>query len=278
MSIFRFPEDQIPVLVILLFSLVDFGFYLWADSLWVLTIWIVIGMIPKGNCGAWSHHHQHCMVFKYAWLNRLLELSHFFHIGICSHAWILHHVVGHHQHYLDQTKDESAWKDSKGQRMGLLKYTLVGTLTAYPRIWKSGLRYSKHLNVFIPMALLSLGLLGFLFYFNWVNALLVYLIPMILGLTVVFAATYDHHSGLDADDPYQASYNVTDPAYNLCTGNLGYHTAHHLKQSMHWSRLPKYHQTIQHRIPPELTRKPGYPFSWLNAVMPYFQPDKETSV
>lgn len=271
MSAFRFPEDRIPVSIAFAFSLVDLGFYLWVESLWVLAVWILVGLIPKANFGAWSHHHQHCMVFKHTWLNRLLELSHFFHVGISSNAWMLHHVVGHHQHYLDQSKDESAWKDSKGRRMGRLKYVLVGVFTTYPRIWKSGLRYSKHLKIFIPMTLLSLGLLGCLFYFNWVNALMVYLIPMVLGLMLIYLATYDHHSGLDTDDPYQASYNITDPVYNFFTGNLGYHTAHHVKQSIHWSRLPEYHQTIQHRIPPELYCEAGYPFSWINTALPYFQ-------
>ena len=28
---------------------------------------------------------------------------------------------------------------------------------------------------------------------------------------------------------------------NILTGNLGYHSAHHKKQNLHWSLLPEYH-------------------------------------
>jgi len=40
--------------------------------------------------------------------------------------------------------------------------------------------------------------------------------------------------------------------YNLFTGNLGYHTAHHHKQGVHWSKLPRLHETIQDKIPKNL--------------------------
>jgi len=45
---------------------------------------------------------------------------------------------------------------------------------------------------------------------------------------------------------------VTDPLYNLRTLNLGYHTAHHLRPRLHWSKLPALHARIVAGIPPEL--------------------------
>ena len=42
------------------------------------------------------------------------------------------------------------------------------------------------------------------------------------------------------------------PIYNLLTGNLGYHTAHHHKQGLHWSRLPELHEKIKDKIPENL--------------------------
>ena len=32
-----------------------------------------------------------------------------------------------------------------------------------------------------------------------------------------------------------------DPVGNILKGNLGYHSAHHKKQGLHWSLLPEYH-------------------------------------
>jgi fatty acid desaturase len=39
--------------------------------------------------------------------------------------------------------------------------------------------------------------------------------------------------------------------FNYLTGNLGYHTAHHYKQGLHWSKLPALHDEIVHKIPDE---------------------------
>jgi len=89
---------------------------------------------------------------------------------------------------------------------------------------------------------------------NPLQGLMVFALPMLTGLLITAWATYDHHAGLDSEDDFTASYNTMNSAYNLVTGNLGYHTAHHHKQGVHWSELPALHQTIKHRIPAELYR------------------------
>jgi fatty acid desaturase len=78
---------------------------------------------------------------------------------------------------------------------------------------------------------------------------------MISGIIVTVYTTYHHHSGLDSDDPYRASYNIDAPWYNWLTGNLGYHTAHHLKGSLHWSLLPEFHREIAAKIEPRYYKK-----------------------
>ncbi len=77
-----------------------------------------------------------------------------------------------------------------------------------------------------------------------------------MASSLLFTAwvTHDHHSGLDTDDAFQASYNNENALFNLLTGNLGYHTAHHYRQGLHWSKLPELHEKIRHQIPPELIR------------------------
>ena len=91
------------------------------------------------------------------------------------------------------------------------------------------------------------------------HAAIIFLLPMLIVYVGTCYATYAHHSGLDTDEDLHASHNVVNPCYNLLSGNLGLHTAHHMKQALHWSKLPELHQSIEADIPPELisTEFPG---------------------
>ena len=78
---------------------------------------------------------------------------------------------------------------------------------------------------------------------------------MITSLLFTAYVTYEHHSGLDTQNEFEASYNNLDPLFNRLTGNLGYHTAHHHKQGVHWSKLPALHAKIEDKIPEHLYQK-----------------------
>jgi fatty acid desaturase len=182
---------------------------------------------------------------------------------VTSHAWFLHHVVGHHRNYLDQDKDESRWKRKDGSTMGEAEYALMTALTAYPRAFRVGReQHPKALRIFLSMGALHVVLLGMLFWHDWYNALLVFLLPMALSLYLTAWATYFHHVGLETAEHTDASYNILHPGYNLMTGNLGYHTAHHTRHGLHWSKLPEFHAELAKDIPPTLYRQPGIPFVW----------------
>ena len=107
-------------------------------------------------------------------------------------------------------------------------------------------------GLLVVPGLLALALVALLVAYRPVAGLLVFILPMLMGLFLTAWATHDHHAGLKTDDDYTASYNNLNPLYNLLTGNLGYHTAHHLKGGLHWSKLPRLHEKIKHKIPDEL--------------------------
>jgi fatty acid desaturase len=265
MTLFRHPEDRIPVLLFLCAFALDVTVYFTATSWWLPILWFGLGIIPKGWISAWNHHHQHVTMFRHALPNRLLEVVFGFQTGITSHAWFLHHVVGHHVNYLDQEKDESRWKRADGSTMGEAEYSLMTTLTAYPRAFKVGLRFPKALRVFLFMGALQVALLGVLFWHNWYNALFIFLLPMFVSLYVTAWATFFHHVGLETKEHAEASYNILHRGYNLLTGNLGYHAAHHAKHGLHWSKLPELHAQMAKDIPATNYRQPGIPFVWRGA-------------
>lgn len=262
MTLFRFPEDRLPVLLFAGYFALDLAVLILAQSWWLPPLWMLAGIIPKGWICSWNHHHQHLSFFRPAWANRLLEVMFGFQTGVTSHAWFLHHVVGHHRNYLDQRKDESRWMGADGRPMSEARYILTTVLTAYPRAWQVGAQHKPQRAILLSMGLLQIALLAVALALRPYNGLFVLVLPMVISLTVTVWATYFHHGGLVTDDHMKASYNILHRGYNLATGNLGYHTAHHARHGLHWSKLPAYHAEIEAQIPSNLYRQPGIPFRW----------------
>ncbi len=262
MSFFRYKSDVFPVFIFVLFFASDLAVFFSVESRLLVVAWSLLGVLPKSLVSSYNHHHQHVPMLKKVWMNRVLELMYGLQTGISGHAWVLHHVVGHHQNYMDQDLDESRWKDAQGKTMGVFRYSLATALTAYPRCFQVGPHFPRLFKAFLFSGSLLLLALGSLFYLNWFNALVIFLIPMWISLYNTAWHTYYHHAGLDAEDEYEASYNIVERWYNVGTGNLGYHTAHHIKMGIHWSELPKQHEKIRDRIPENLYRLPPPPFKW----------------
>jgi len=270
---FKHSEDRLPVALIVSLTLADLALYFTVQSPWVLLAWAALMIVPKGCIGAWSHHHQHVATFRKPILNRALELSHAQHTGMTSNLRVLHHVLGHHVNYLDQTKDESRWQRKNGKKMGALEYTLDVTFTAYWRAYGVGKRFPKHQRVFIGGLVSTTIALGALIAYQPVQALILFALPMLTTMLFTAWVTYDHHSGLETENPYEGSINTLNKRFNVITGNLGFHTAHHLKQSVHWSKLPELHRTIVHKIPAHLYRKSDFSLLLGTADTDYGVPD-----
>ncbi len=255
---FRFSADRLPVFFILATSVIDFAVYLTVDSIPWLVAYTFLMVLPKGCICAWNHHHQHTKTFHATWLNRVLEFFYALHTGVTTNLWVLHHVQGHHRNFLDQTLDESGWKRADGTYMSAAEYTVVIAATAYPRGFKVGKKFPRLQRDFVSYGLLTLAGVIALCVYRPIPALFVFLIPMVLSLLFTTWVTFDHHAGLDTDNEFEASYNNLSPVFNFFTGNLGYHTAHHYKQGLHWSKLPELHKQLEDRIPPELVRNTAF--------------------
>lgn len=251
MKLLRYEADRLPVAIFLSVTALDFALYFLVDTWWVVAgYWLA--MIPvKGCISAWNHHHQHVAMFHHRAFNRLLEMSFAFHTGVSTNAWVLHHVHGHHKNYLDQHKDESRWRTHSGRTMGYVEYTLTTAMTAYTRAYTVGKNHPRLRRAFVGYALLTLTILAVLVVAKPVNGFFLFLLPMITSLLLTIAATHKQHSGLDTDDHMHASRNYTHKFRNILTGNLGYHTAHHYRQGLHWSKLPELHAELLDKIPDE---------------------------
>ena len=248
-KIFKNKKDINPVCIIILISIVDFTLFFTIDNLLILFAYFLLMAVPKGVICSWNHHHQHSFVFKNKKMNRILEFFYALHTGATTNIWVLHHNLGHHKNYLDQSIDQSRWKRKDGLISGYWRYSLEITVTAYYRAWKVGQKYKTQQKDFIYFTGITLFILMLLTIYKPINSLLLFIIPMIVSLFLTSQATYKHHTGLDTDNKYEASYSDLNKFWNLVTGNLGYHTAHHVKPNAHWSILPAVHAEMLSKIP-----------------------------
>ena len=272
MRLFRFAEDRLPVAVMSLLFAFDLAVYSLVDSpLWLFS-WTLVGILPKAHVCSWNHHHQHVSVFLSPLANRALELMYALQTGISSHAWVLHHSIGHHRNYLDQAKDESRWQRADGSVMSEFEYTLEVGLTAYPRAWAAGRQFPRQRRIFLWMGILTLVVALTLVVVRPLAALAVFILPMVISLFLTAWATHSHHSGKSTDSHFVACNNILHRGYNIVTGNLGYHTAHHYQPGLHWSRLPALHEEIADRIPLEAYLTPGLPWNWGQKENPLERP------
>jgi fatty acid desaturase len=259
-AFFRYPADRSRVAVFAAMFAVDIAVYLTVDSPLIAMAYFVVGILPKGVVCAFNHHHQHVTTFKVPVLNRALELMYGLQTGVTSHTWVLHHSVGHHLNYLDQEKDESRWQRKDGSTMGQIEYAFVNAALAYPRAWKVGLTHQKFRRVFIAMAGLTALLVAALVWYRPVAGFVIFVLAPAFSLFGTAWATYGHHTSRSTDGHFEASNNVMQPFYNFCTGNLGYHTAHHYRPGVHWSKLKELHAKIESQIPMDAYVAAGWPW------------------
>ena len=185
----------------------------------------------------------------------MMEFFYALHTGVTTNLWVLHHNYGHHNNFLDQSKDESRWTRYDGTQMKELEYSLLITVTAYYRGYIVGKEHPREQQTFIVYTLITFAFVTGLVAYQPAAGLLLFVLPMIVGLFITAWTTYDHHAGLNTENEFEASFNNVNRWYNLFTGNLGYHTAHHYKQGLHWSKLPQLHDKIKDNIPEKLIQK-----------------------
>lgn len=242
--VYRYREDIAPSLVIFTIFAIQLYTFFCVESLASVAL-VMLGLLAfSAMPGSISHNHHHVPTFTRRWMNRGYEVLLFLEVGIPPLAWTLHH-----KDYLDQEKDPANWRLPDGRVMSRLRYDIVGTLRIYPEIWRIGRQHPELFRRFKRWGLVSLAVLGVFILLDPVKALLLFVAPMPIMYLGLLDNTYMQHSDLDTGSEFTASRNSMSRVYNFISWNLGYHTAHHMKPHVHWSRLPQLHAEIADRIP-----------------------------
>jgi fatty acid desaturase len=250
--VFREPIDVLPATFIIAVSVAQLAIFALLDDPRAVLLAVILLFPFQLNFAGMCHNHHHRSTFRRPLANRAFEIAMCFQLGMLPYGYTLHHNIGHHRHYLDQGRDSNRWRRADGGVMGPWEFAWRLCVAMYPTVWRIGRHHPALFRKFRRMAVVCAAILAVLALIDPVNALLVFVLPLPPALLLQAQATYYQHAGLATGDPLRASRSVVDRRYNLRTLNLGYHTAHHLRPSLHWSKLPAFHATIVAAIPPEL--------------------------
>lgn len=235
-----------PVFVLVPFFVSSNSAYL--DSIIWLGVWI---LICRNNYIL--HNHVHCPFLASRWLNRLISLCLGFTTGMTSGCWKITHIHGHH--VKNPSTLERVNKYSKRFRIGSngkfsrLSATLHAVATApiqwvFPLVvmvrglyYSSGNRRSYYLFYLLEFGIIY-AIVAALFVYNPLKATFYFGLTYLLVFIVSRHVDYVTHIS-DRGVPGIDAINVCpSEVYNKFLWNFGFHMAHHLYPSAHWTRLP----------------------------------------
>jgi beta-carotene hydroxylase len=201
-----------------------------------------------------AHSHFHVRTFRSALLNWLFEFVLFYQSGMPSYGWPLNHNIGHHQHFLQQEastpyRDEYYWLEPDGSVTPRWRYLLRTAGLAYWYAIRNGRVRPDYVRKFAVVMALHAVVLAALLAYDPLGALACFVSVIVANMFVNTWFSYSHHAGLSLQNRYAASYSNLDRLVNLLTFNTGYHTAHHVRASVHWYELPSFHASIADRVP-----------------------------
>jgi beta-carotene hydroxylase len=230
---------------------------LWAGWSRHWAIWYAVAWLAVSAANV-KHNHMHRRTFRAAWANLLLDHSLGLLTGTTATSIITEHNLRHHQH--SNTEDDFVRASLVGFRSQWLNVVCF-----FPRAWFE-LYFRKPLDFpkwwRMNRTLFWRGLaeqatlwatFTTLIIFDWQATLLFVVLPWIHGQWWLVTFNLLQHQNLEQDDPWQNSRNLTDPVSNFLFFNVGFHTAHHLRPTLHWSELPRFHaEHVTPRIDPRL--------------------------
>lgn len=254
----RHPEDGRTLAFGVLFALsLAAQWHLRSDGepFWVKAVLFLLTAFQALQGGVAVHNAAHAPPLRSSRANRLLFLALTLWQGGPVASYVPGHNESHHRHL--QT-ERDVMRTTKVQWNSQLLNLLTFFVTVLPSVLRNDLRYMRarrgsplHAQFLAQTALLHFFLLALLL-LDWRKTVEIYLAPTVTGKGVLVTLNLLQHDGCDPTSVYDHSRNFTGPLLNYLLFNNGFHTAHHLYPSLHWSALPAAHDKISSHIHPSL--------------------------
>lgn len=268
-GILRYPSDLRPVTMVCLALALSLAPLILQQlghlpSLPALVALWLVSLYVRTAAPYAQHNHGHLPAFRSAALNGLFDTILTQVTGYPTALWELHHNRGHHRTYLDPYSDVAGVIDPRtGRLRSRLWYAVRGNLTIVGDSYRIAQAEAARgrpamLRKLGRELLVQLVLTAALLWWSPVLTLAYFIVPNLMAGFMVWWESYVHHIGVPGQGRYDSSVTVTGWRFNFLNFNIGHHTAHHEKPTLHWSLLPARTAAIAAQIPPECVREtPG---------------------
>jgi fatty acid desaturase len=208
-----------------------------------------------------KHNHIHCATFTKRLWNRAFEYLLGFCTGQSTAVIIPVHNERHHaQSQTDQDFVRSSVVNFSQNWLNLVAFPFVVVRLVHRNKssdiarWRKGKRelYNRVARERVAVVLFVAVLLVL----NWRRTLIYFGIPWLFGQWGIVTINLLQHQDCDHASAYDHSRNITGRLINWFFLNNGFHTAHHLRPALHWSRLPEFHHLhVQPNMRSELNHR-----------------------
>jgi fatty acid desaturase len=229
---------------------------------WLLPAQLYLGFLG----GVIAHNHNHSPTFDNrrtnAWFSAWMSIWY----GVPIFGWIPTHNQNHHK-FLNGPGDTTiTWRYfRRNSALSLLSYFFVSNRFQGPSIRA----YVQHARREHPALLREIALqiatllsahalmLGAALARSGLRAGLMlygvaFLAQSLYAWWAMYFINFVQHVDCDPSSRYDHSRNFVGKLGNWLTFNAGYHTAHHERAGLHWSKLPELHRELAPHIDPRL--------------------------
>jgi|GEM_PF-172560 len=253
----RYASDRRPILIVGLAACLGLVPFLLPSGtpIAVLAVLWVVALYVRTHAPYAQHNHGHLPAFHARWLNFAYDVLLAQVTGYPTALWELHHNRGHHVHVLDPELDVARIVDLKtGAVMPRWWYAVRGNLTILVDSYKIGREEAARgkpaiLNKLLRELAVQVAVTALLVAWSPLLTLVFFVVPNLLAGFMVWWESYVHHLNVPGETVYDVSVTITGKRFNDSNFNIGHHTAHHEKPTLHWSLLPARTDVIAAKIP-----------------------------
>jgi len=193
------------------------------------------------------HNHIHCRTFSNRHWNSAFEYLLVACTGQAAAGIIAIHNERHHdQYHSDEDCVRSSLVNFRWNWINLAAFFFAAVWNVHRAKPHDIARWKKEkpklYRRFIAERLAIFIFAGGLLALDWKSTVIYFGIPWLFGQWGIVTINLLQHQGCEHESAYNHSRNVTGRWINWLFLNNGFHTAHHLRPALHWSRLAEFHR------------------------------------